>query len=498
MSVFSKIRNRILSIFSNIIGERKEIPITYIDIHDELTDISIQQKSERENVIEKNINVILSELSTKQIYLIEKKSEILNIRKSQNDFEKFKEINYEIERLETNIVLQSKIKFIPKKIDNDLIKLLSAQLIDEIHDRKILELKSEKRLRFEEKRKTDIERIKILKNDTLNFSLTKIHQKREEERKEKERIERERIINKQFNIHIENSNKHLIINDFKYAQKELLEAIKVKPDKEIEVNGLITEIITKKQEFEKRQYLFNKIFNKAEDSFHSGNLEQAISDYREALKLNIENIKCEIRISDAKYKIQRINEHEEERIREEKAEKERREKYKDDAEAIINYFKKNGICEFYHYTDTRNINSILQNSGLYSLNEMVRKRINFTQGSETREEPDYVRMSYTKKHPLMFLSKNSGRIINPKVLEVDIQIAGLRKTKFTNVNAARTATYPTVKFGSDLKFIQENVKLNIVKQLDHFNLTEDDKPYYQAEIMVKDHVELKYIKNLKH
>jgi len=162
----------------------------------------------------------------------------------------------------------------------------------------------------------------------------------------------------------------------------------------------------------------------------------------------------------------------------------------------LTYFKQNGIFEFYHYTDTRNLNSILQNLGIYSLNEMDRKGINYEQGSETREMPDYVRMSYTKNHPLMYVSQNKGRIINVKVFEIDINVAALRKTKFTNVNAARTSTYPTVKTGSDLNFIKHNVKLNIVKQLNHFNLTAEEKPYYQAEIMVKDHVEIEYIKNL--
>lgn len=496
MNVFTKIRNRIESFFSKITGEREENPKTYFDIQDDLTEISKQQEIERKKVVDKIKNTTLLELSPHQIDLVEKKSKTLDVRNYQIDFQKFKEINYEIERLETNIMLQSRIKFIPKEIDNELINLLSVQLIDERLDKKPLELKSEKRLKFEEERKTDIEKIRILKDEILNFSLTKIHQKREEEKKEKERIERERIINEQFKIHIENSQKHLTLNNYEQALQELLNAIKIKPEKEKELIGLITEIRTKKQEFNKRLDQFNKIFNKAQVFFHSGDLERAIFLYKKALKLNIDNLKCKRRISDANYKIQRLKELEVERIKKEKEEKERKEKYKDDAEAIMNYFKQNGIYKFYHYTDTRNINSILQNSGLYSLNEMMRRGIDFTRGSETREKPDYVRMSYVRNHPLMYVSINSGRIINAKVLEVDIEIAGLRKTMFTNVNTVRTATYPTVRFGTDLNFIKENVKLDIVKQPNYLSLNEDDKPYYQAEIMVKDHVELEYIKNL--
>ncbi|MCF8345414.1 MAG: DUF4433 domain-containing protein [Bacteroidales bacterium] len=496
MSIFSIIRKRIESIFSNIINEKKEKPKTYSDIIGDIAQISKKQESERKTLIEKVDESIVYDLSETQIKLIEKKSEALNIRKSQNDYGKFREINYVIERLETNSLLQSRVKFSPKKIDDELIDLLSVELKEEKPGDNLLQSISEKRLKFEEARQNDLEAISILKNNVLNFSLTEIHQKREEERKEKERIERERKINEQFENHIDNSQKHQSLNHFDKAEKELLKAIKIKPDKEKEVRELITELKTEKQEFEKRLTKFKEIFDNAEISFHSGNLEQAISQYSKAIKLNIDNLKCERRISDANYKTQRLRELEEERKRKEKEEKERREKFKDDAEAILSYFKQNGIYEFYHYTDTRNLNSILQNSGLYSLNEMDRKRFNYEQGSETREMPDYVRMSYTKNYPLMYVSQKKGRIINVKIFEIDINVAALRKTKFTNVNAARTATYPTVKTGADLKFIQQNVKLNIVKQPNHFNLTEEEKPYYQAEIMVKDHVEIKYIKNL--
>ena len=138
MSIFSRIRKRIESIFSNIIGEKQEKSITYSDIIGDLTQITKKQESERKTLVEKVEDSIVYDLSENQIELIEKKSKILDIRNSQNDFEKFKEINYEIERLETNIILQSKIKFTPTKIDNELINLLSAQLIEEKFDRKIL------------------------------------------------------------------------------------------------------------------------------------------------------------------------------------------------------------------------------------------------------------------------------------------------------------------------------------------------------------------------
>jgi len=496
MSIFSRIRKRIESIFSNFIYEKQEKPISYSDIINDLTQITKKQDSERKTLIEKIEDSFVYNMSETQIKLIEKKSEVLNIRKSPNDFEKFMEINYMIERFETNYLLQSRIKFQPLKINDELLKQLSIELNIEDSDNKLLTLITEKRLKAEQNRKDDLITISDLKTNVLNFSLTQLHQDREEERKEKERLERERKINEQFENHINNSQEHQSLNHFDEAEKELLEAIKIKPDKEKEVNELITKLKTEKQNFEKRLTKFEEIFHNAENYFHSWNFEQAISKYKEAIELNIDNQKCERRISDAKYKIKRLKELEEKRREKERIEKEIREKYKDDAEAIVQYFKRNGIYEFYHYTDTRNLNSILQHGGLFSLNKMNARGINYQQGSETFEMPDYVRLSYSKNHPLLYVSKNQGRILKEKILYIDLEIAKLRKTKFTNVNAARTSNPPTVKIGEDLEFIKQNVKLNIVKQPNHFNLSEEDKPYYQAEIMVKDHVEMEYIKNL--
>lgn len=496
MSIFSRIRKRIESIFSNIISEKQEKQITYSDIIGDLAQITKKQESERKTLVEKVEDSIVYNLSETQIKLIEKKSEALNIRKSQNDFEKFREINYMIERLETNILLQSKIEFLPKKIADELIGLLSIELKEEKPEDNLLQSISEKRWKCERARQNDLESISILKNNVLDFSLTEIHQKREEERKEKERIERERKINEQFEKFIINSQKHHSLNDFDKAEKELLEAINIKPDKEKEVNKLITELKTEKQEYEKRLTKFKEIFDNAENSFHSGNLEQAISQYSVAIKLNIDNLKCERRISDANYKIQRLRELKEERKRKEKEEKERREKFKDDAEAILNYFKQNGIYEFYHYTDSRNINSIIQNQGLFSLRELDKKGIYYHQGSETREKPEYIRLSYTRNHPLLWVSKQNGRIEREKILDIDLHVASLKHTTFTNVNVARTSTPPTVIFGKDLDFIKSHVKLDVVKRQYGPNRNDPDHPYYQAEIMVKDQIEIKEIKNI--
>ncbi len=179
----------------------------------------------------------------------------------------------------------------------------------------------------------------------------------------------------------------------------------------------------------------------------------------------------------------------------EQEEKERKARFKSDGEEIINFFKENSILVFYHYTDSRNINSIIQNNGLYSLNGLIKRGIEFIKGSETVENPEYVRLSYTQSHPLMYVSENKGRITRPKILEIDIAVAAFRMTRFSNVNTARTSSYPTVITGDNLSFIRNHVKISIIKQ-NYLNLPTEEKPYYQAEILVREHVPLEHITNL--
>jgi len=496
MSIFSRIRNRIESIFSYIIGEGRAKKITFSDIENELVEISNQQKVEREIVFNKTEKLSITELSPTQKKLIYKKCQVLNIRNSKTDFEKFRSINQDIEKLETNRLLQSKIKFQPKKNEDATLEKLFSELKDEKFNENILPSLSKKRQQIELNRKKNLEKNTVLKNEILNFSLIELHQKREEERKEQDRLEREKKINEQFESHLARAKHFQANNHFSRAENELLDALQLELDKEKEVQQLMSDLKLKKYEFKKRLAEFNEIFANAENSFHSGELEQAISQYNKALKFNIDNTKCERRISDANHKIQRIRELEEVRKRKEKEEKVSREKYKEDAEAILQYYKQNGIFELYHYTDSRNINSIIQNHGLYSLRELDKKGICYHQGSETREKPEYIRLSYTKNHPLLWISKQKRRIEREEILNIDVEVASLKETTFTNVNVARTSTPPIVKFGKNLEFIKKHVKLNVVKRQYSPSRDDRDHPYYQAEIMVKDQVKIKYIKNL--
>ena len=103
---------------------------------------------------------------------------------------------------------------------------------------------------------------------------------------------------------------------------------------------------------------------------------------------------------------------------------------------------------------------------------------------------DYVRLSFCEKHPMMFVAVNEGRIQDPIILEIDIEVAFLKGTLFSDMNANKTGH----KRGGGIEDLK-NVKFDVVKKI-YGNLEVLDKAYYQAEILVKTKIPIGYIRNI--
>ena len=74
---------------------------------------------------------------------------------------------------------------------------------------------------------------------------------------------------------------------------------------------------------------------------------------------------------------------------------------------------------------------------------------------------------------------------------IDLSVADLPGTKFSDVNAARNnATVAPGLSGAS------NIHFTTVRQSNHFNLSDDEKPYYQAEVLVYDKIPISCIKNI--
>jgi chemotaxis protein histidine kinase CheA len=190
----------------------------------------------------------------------------------------------------------------------------------------------------------------------------------------------------------------------------------------------------------------------------------------------------------------------EERERQARAELEKLLVKKHNWQEFQQVLQQNGITTLYHFTDRANIKSIKENGGLYSWHYCDRKGIKIPYqggGALSRDLDmrynlqDYVRASFTRNHPMRFVAENEGRIQNAVNLEISLEVCYFQETRFANMNATKTGHSQ----GENLVNLQ-NIHFGTVKQPNHFDLDESEKPYFQAEVLVKTWIPIEYITNI--
>ncbi|MDE6082993.1 MAG: DUF4433 domain-containing protein [Muribaculaceae bacterium] len=171
-----------------------------------------------------------------------------------------------------------------------------------------------------------------------------------------------------------------------------------------------------------------------------------------------------------------------------------------DIAEFLSILKIHGITKLYHFTDRDNLDSIVANGGLYSWADCEAKGIDipkpggsgFSRDLDIRDGlQNYVRLSFTTKHPMMFVAMNDGRISNPIILEIDLEIISDDSTKFADRNATKTG----VIIGNDIETFKR-IHFKSLKANTHFDLPPEEQMYFQAEVLVKNHIPLSAITNL--
>lgn len=168
-----------------------------------------------------------------------------------------------------------------------------------------------------------------------------------------------------------------------------------------------------------------------------------------------------------------------------------------------NVLEQHNIKKLYHFTDRDNLAKIISSGGLYSWKDCEEKGISIPRpggggpGSlswnldAAKGLENYVRISFTQQHPMMYVAMNDGRISNPVILEIDPEVIFEESTKYSNMNATRTGASVGGSF-ADFKAIH----FNSIKARNHFDLDLNEQPYYQAEILVKNFIPLTAITNI--
>jgi hypothetical protein len=89
------------------------------------------------------------------------------------------------------------------------------------------------------------------------------------------------------------------------------------------------------------------------------------------------------------------------------------------------------------------------------------------------------------------LQKKEGRILNPEILEISVDVIFQKETKFANRNATKN--------GVEINGTIENFKtinFSIFKNK-YLDLNLNEKDFYQAEVLVLEKVPLKKIINIE-
>ena len=174
--------------------------------------------------------------------------------------------------------------------------------------------------------------------------------------------------------------------------------------------------------------------------------------------------------------------------------------FKSDWQLYVEIINSNNIKCLFHFTDSSNISSIKERNGLYSWDYSIRNGIPVSKygGNEFSRNLDlskgaqnYVRLSFCKDHPMKHTAIKDNRITNPVLLELSCELIYHTGTKFCNINATRNDAIISDSFD-----YFKCIDFSIVKCKNQFELSSELRPFYQAEILVFEHVPLKYILNI--
>lgn len=165
-----------------------------------------------------------------------------------------------------------------------------------------------------------------------------------------------------------------------------------------------------------------------------------------------------------------------------------------------NIIEEKGVKKLYHFTDRDNLESIIKNGGLYSWADCDEKGISILKpgGGDLSRSLDardglqhYVRVSFVKDHPMMFVAMNEHRISNPVVLEIDPEVVWWQDSLYCNKNVTRN----DASYGGSVEHFKQ-VHFDTVLKNRYFDLAEEERPFYNAEVMVKNFIPIQYITNI--
>lgn len=157
---------------------------------------------------------------------------------------------------------------------------------------------------------------------------------------------------------------------------------------------------------------------------------------------------------------------------------------------VKKYLLDNNLSRLYHFTDRSNVDSIIKHGALYSWAFCESNGITIPRpgGNQLSRDLDrrrglenFVRLSFTKEHPMLYHAKNDGRINDVVILEIDARVLLWNTTLVSDQNANANSA----SIGSTLEDLRR-VKLDIMNP--HGFPDDETRKYLQAEALVEEFV----------
>ena len=152
----------------------------------------------------------------------------------------------------------------------------------------------------------------------------------------------------------------------------------------------------------------------------------------------------------------------------------------------VKTLRDHAITTLYHFTDASNLESIRKN-GLLTCKKLHEMKLSAKTNSSDLSRKldarkglsDFVRLSFCKKHPMMYIALREERISVPVVLEIKLEVVSRPGVLFCEVNAA-TKTAKASESPNVIRF--DIVKAASIQSVVDASL----RPFYQGEVLVPD------------
>ena len=89
---------------------------------------------------------------------------------------------------------------------------------------------------------------------------------------------------------------------------------------------------------------------------------------------------------------------------------------------------------------------------------------------------NYVRLSFCELNPMVYVALREKRIKDPVLLEIDLQVVSRPGVLFSDCNATRTGSIQSIR--------PTIVRFEIVKACSQRDVPVEERPFYQAEVLV--------------